>query len=112
MAETMQTILATSREVYEKTMCGAAGCCGDFNGALEYIDGAVGEAIQETVNIAVAAALELKLTIVGLNPLGDVVLFCDRCKDTFAKKVQGMTMEELTNLKNRHKCEATQGGRA
>jgi hypothetical protein len=43
----MKTILEEAREVYEKTMCGAAGCCGDFYGAMAYIDGEVGKMIQE-----------------------------------------------------------------
>jgi len=46
----MKEIFETAREIYEKTMCGAAGCCGNFEGALEYIDGAVGEMIQETIS--------------------------------------------------------------
>lgn len=55
---TMREVLDTAREIYEKTMCSGAGCCGDIEGALEYIDGAVGEVIQEMVNIAVAGSIE------------------------------------------------------
>lgn len=43
----MKEVLETAREVYQKTMCGGAGCCGDIDGALEYIDGAVAELILE-----------------------------------------------------------------
>ena len=42
----MKTILEEAREVYEKTMH-ATGCCGDFYGAMAYIDGEVGKMIQE-----------------------------------------------------------------
>lgn len=57
-SQTMKEVLATAREIYFRTMCGGAGCCGDFDGALEYIDGAVGEMIQEMINLAVAADIE------------------------------------------------------
>lgn len=105
----MKDVLAEAREIYDKTMCGGAGCCGDFDGALEYVDGAVGELIQELVNIQVAGALANKQHIVGLNPLGNVVLFCDLCKETYSKKLQGMTLEEILSLKDAHKCEPTSG---
>lgn len=47
----MKTILETAREIYEKTWHGQTGCCGDLDGAFEYIDGAVGEMISEITDV-------------------------------------------------------------
>lgn len=41
-------LLKTAREIYEKTQCAGVGCCGDIDGALEYIDGAISELVAET----------------------------------------------------------------
>jgi hypothetical protein len=43
---------------------------------------------------------------VGLNGWGQVVLFCDGCKETFAG-VEGMLLTELQELAQNHKCEVT-----
>lgn len=102
---TMREVLAEARVIYERTMHGAAGCCGDLDHALEYIDGSVGELIQEMVNLQVAASLDRQKTRVGLSGWGDVVMFCERCGDTFATKLQTKTLEELNELAQKHKCE-------
>jgi hypothetical protein len=44
----MREILEQAREIYLRTMCGGAGCCGDIDGALEYIDGSVGEMLANS----------------------------------------------------------------
>ena len=72
--QTMKEILEKAREIYDETIHGAAGCCGDFAGAMEYIDGAVGELIQQVVNIVVDRDLIDGLFRIGLNPLGNVVM--------------------------------------
>lgn len=43
-------------------------------------------------------------TIVGLNPIGDVVLFCKKCDETFARRVQDMNLGEINHLDDQHKC--------
>ena len=43
-------------------------------------------------------------TRVGLNPLGDIVLFCELCHETFEKKVQTKTVSELLTLSIKHRC--------
>ena len=43
-------------------------------------------------------------TIIGMNPLGDVVLFCKKCQDTFARRVQDMTLQEVNALDMQHRC--------
>jgi hypothetical protein len=43
-------------------------------------------------------------TIIGLNGLGDVVLFCKVCSETFARRVQEMNLGEINNLDAQHKC--------
>lgn len=45
----MKEILEEARKIYQSTQC-ATGCCGNFDGALEYIDGAMGELISDTVD--------------------------------------------------------------
>jgi hypothetical protein len=42
---------------------------------------------------------------VGLNGWGDVVLYCDGCKETFANKVQTKTLKEINDLAENHKCD-------
>lgn len=44
---TMQEILAKAREIYEDSQCPGAGCCGNIEGAMEYIDEAVAEMIRD-----------------------------------------------------------------
>lgn len=56
MSNSMKEILEKAREIYEETMCGATGCCGDFDGAMEYVDGAVAELIQKTIEDVVVGA--------------------------------------------------------
>jgi hypothetical protein len=106
---TMKEILDVARKIYEKTECASVDCCGNFDGALEY---AVGEMAQELANIQATADLANKHTFVGLNPLGDVVMHCDLCDTTYAKRVQSKTLEQLLDLKSAHKCERSSDGRA
>jgi hypothetical protein len=104
MAEqTMKEIMATAREVYEKTMC-ATGCCGDFEHAMEYVDGAVGEMVQGIVNMLVDRDLTNQLFRVGLNGFGFAVMVCDICGETFAKNIAGKTLAELFEIRSAHKC--------
>ena len=42
---------------------------------------------------------------VGVNGWGDVVLYCGKCKDTFAKKIQTKTLKEINDLAGAHGCE-------
>lgn len=102
---TMKDILTTAREIYEKTMCGATGCCGDLSGALEYVDGAVGEVLQGVVNTLVEGDLSNQKFRIGINGFGFVVMFCEVCTETFAKNVAGKTLAELFELRSAHKCE-------
>lgn len=44
----IRTVLETARGIYEKTQCASVGCCGDMNGMLEYLDGAIGELADES----------------------------------------------------------------
>lgn len=44
-------------------------------------------------------------TRVGLNGMGDVVLFCVKCHETFEKKVQNKPLNELTMMSIRHRCD-------
>lgn len=45
---TLDQILAEAVRIYERTQHTEMGCCGDLAGALEFIDGAVGELLTET----------------------------------------------------------------
>jgi len=54
----MKEILDEAREIYEETMHGAAGCCGDLDGAFKHIDEEVGKVVQEIINIAVAGSID------------------------------------------------------
>ena len=47
---TREQILKTARKIYEKTQCDGVGCCGDLDGMLEYLDGAIGELVSETTH--------------------------------------------------------------
>lgn len=41
---------------------------------------------------------------IGLNGWGDVVLYCEKCKDTFEDKLQTKTLKEVNDLAEAHEC--------
>lgn len=43
---TREVLLNTARSIYTQTQCAGVGCCGDLEGMLEYIDGALDELVQ------------------------------------------------------------------
>lgn len=53
MEKTLNEIIEAALVIYNESMCGGAGCCGDIDGALEYVQSSVEEFVQQSVNIAI-----------------------------------------------------------
>lgn len=54
--------------------------------------------------------MEAERVRVGLNLLGNVVLFCDKCQETFEQSVQAHSLKEINDMAEAHKCPVADGG--
>jgi len=85
------------------------GCHGDVDSALDHVRKEVEVFVQDMINVVVDHDLTNEFFLIGLNPLGNVVMACSICDETFNKNIGGKTLKQLIEISRDHRCVAVAG---